>query len=1214
MKKYLAIVLTAALLLCAAPLAGFTAVDLPEMDFGHLYPFAHAVELVDSGNYGNYLTCTLNSDGLLTFSGSGKMQNYDLYDSPWYNNSSIQTVIIQNGVTSIGSNVFCDCAGLTAVTIPDSVTSIENGAFFGCAGLTSMTIPDSVTSIGNSAFFGCTNLTAVTIPDSVTSIGDFAFCGCKGLTEVTIPDSVTSIGVGAFEGCTDLKSVTIGCGLTSIRGSAFSDCTEIETLTVSTGNPIYYSQSNCIIEKSTKMMIAGCKTSMIPTDGSVTSIGGYAFDGCTGLTAITIPDSVTSIGDSAFSGCTGLTAVTIPYSVTNIGSSAFDGCTGMIAVTIPDSVTNIGYGMFSGCTSLTAVTIPDSVTDICDWAFSGCTHLTAVTIPDSVTSIGNRSFFYCTGLTEVTIGNSVTSIGNSTFSDCTGLTAVTIPDSVTSIGDFAFCGCTGLTAVTIPDSVTSIGSSAFSICTSLTAVTIPDSVTNIGSSVFSICTGIVTMTVSTGNPVYYSQNNCIIEKNTKTLIAGCKTSKIPTDGSVISIGEVAFYGCTGLTKVTIPDSVTSIEKFAFCGCTGLTAVTIPDNVTSIRDIAFSDCTNLISIIIPQSVTEIGWEAIPKYTVIYGSIGSYAQQWAEDNNRAFVPISEAAVTLNVPEVVNEPTVNVYGFANPGADVVCAVNGTETVTVQASASGRWNAAIPLTGAKDGDSFTIKAAVTVDGKTAEQTAAVTYKPDAIVFEELTLNHSCYTVTFKGERLGVSVPNFTFVPGKPLAFKIKVSNSDRIDKLYIVSTKDGDSRQMALTYDEANGYWFANGYFDNAEQNYVPGVFTFKGVDKDGKAFDCGVTIRINFLIDPSGYAYEAVQSNKLEGVTAAVYYKDAEGHELLWNAETADQLNPVATLADGAFAWVVPEGKWQVRLTKDGYEEARSEWMDVPPEHTNVYIAMVSQNAPEAAYCNVYADRAEITFSQYMSIDSVNADNVKFDDYTGKITPLDKTEAAAGSGVFYAKAFAFTPDKAFAGEISVTISGVKNYADRELASPYTATFTVAAEPKNLTATREVSVAYGKTAKIEVSAENAAGKTVSVSCDSAGVTLSDKTLTLDEAGKAKLSVTGEMPGAANLTFALDGTALTASVKVAVEVPGIPAEPDQPAEPEIPEYTPGDVDGDGEVTSGDARLALRASVQLEKYEPGTAAFLAADTDKNGVIEASDARTILRVSVKLESF
>ena len=975
--------------------------------------------------------------------------------------------------------------------------------------------------------------------------------------------------------------------------------------------------------------------------------------------SVTIPDSVTLIGDDSFSNCTGLKQVDIGNGVTRIGDHAFENCTRLTQVTIGNSVTSIGGGAFYDCEGLTKVTIPKNVTSIGNSAFSHCEGLKQVNISDSVTSIGDYAFSNCTGLTQMTIGNSVTTIGAGAFESCESLTQVTIPDSVKDIGEYAFLdcsslasveigsnvtripfklfyGCESLEKIAVPDSVKSIVAQAFDGCNNLTKIAIGNGVTEIVTfALFGGCNKLAEITVGEKNPVYYSEGNCVIEKESKTLIVGCKNSIIPSGESVTSIGSFAFLSCKGLTNVTIPNSVITIHSFAFAGCTDLTNVTIPDSVTSIDGNAFNGCVGMTSIVLPQSVAKIESSAIPEYAVIYGYIGSYAQQWAEENNRAFVPIGDAAVTLNVAKMVNEPSVNVYGFANPGADVVCAVNGTETITVQASASGRWNAVIPLTGAKDGDSFAIKATVTVDGKTAEGTETVTYKPDAIVFQEFTLNHSCYSVNIKDEKMGVSVPNFTFFPDNPLAFRIKVSNSDRVEKLFVISTKDGDSRQMELTYDADSGYWFANGYFDNSDENYVPGVFTVKGTDKDGKEFDAGVTIKINFLIDPSGYAYEAVTSNKLEGVTAAVYYKNAQGHELLWNAETADQLNPIKTLSDGAFAWVVPEGKWQVRLTKDGYRQAVSEWMDVPPEYTNVYIPMVSTVVPGVAYVNVYADRAEITFSQYMEIESVNMNSVKFNGYTGTIAPIDKTETASGSGVFYAKAFTFTPEKAFSGEVAVAVANAKNYAGKEMASPYSATFTVAAEPKNLTATQDVSAVYGKTAEVTVSAENAAGKTVSVACDSANVTLSDKTLTLDETGKATLSVTGEMPGVANLTFALDGTTLKAAAKVSVTVPEVPAEPEQPTDPENPAtptdpenpatptdpegpdqptYALGDVDGDGEVTSGDARLALRASVQLEKYEPGSAAFLAADADKNGEIESSDARTILRVSVKLETF
>jgi hypothetical protein len=195
---------------------------------------------------------------------------------------------------------------------------------------------------------------------------------------------------------------------------------------------------------------------------------------------------VTSIGDRAFQDCTNLTNVTIPNSVTSIGQGAFHGCTSLASVSIGNSVTSIGQDAFGGCYSLTNVTIPNSVISIRDSAFCICPSLTRVTIPDSVTSIGQDAFNGCTSLTGVTIGSSVTSIGDGAF-EGTSLTYITIPDSVTNIGNYAFYYCTNLTGVTIGSGVTSIGREAFWRCTSLTNMTIPNSVASIGQDAFGGC-------------------------------------------------------------------------------------------------------------------------------------------------------------------------------------------------------------------------------------------------------------------------------------------------------------------------------------------------------------------------------------------------------------------------------------------------------------------------------------------------------------------------------------------------------------------------------------------------------------------------------------------------------------------------------------------------------------------------------------------------------
>ena len=206
---------------------------------------------------------------------------------------------------------------------------------------------------------------------------------------------------------------------------------------------------------------------------SITSIGKYAFKGCSSLTSVTIPDSVTSIGIAAFSNCESLTSITIPNGVISIGDGAFHYCISLTSITIPNGVTSIREDAFWNCSSLTSVKIPDSVTSIGDYTFCNCSNLTSVTIPDRVTSIGKSAFNGCSSLTSVTIGNSVTSIGYGAFSNCSSLPSVTIPDSVTSIEELAFYGWKSLKSVTIPDSVTSIGNSAFYECTSLTSVTMP---------------------------------------------------------------------------------------------------------------------------------------------------------------------------------------------------------------------------------------------------------------------------------------------------------------------------------------------------------------------------------------------------------------------------------------------------------------------------------------------------------------------------------------------------------------------------------------------------------------------------------------------------------------------------------------------------------------------------------------------------------------------
>ena len=278
---------------------------------------ALAADIVASGTCGaegdgSNLTWTLDSEGVLTISGSGDMHDY-VYSSPWHENGNqIRSVLMENGVTGIG-----------------------NFAFFECISLTSMTIPDSVTCIGNCAFKDCSSLASVTIPDSVASIGVYAFCGCTSLKSVTIPDSVTSIGDYAFGFCTSLTGIW-----------------------VDGGSSHYFSDASGVLFNKDKTVLAQCpgafSGSYVVPDG-VTSINDAAFVNCTSLTSVTIPDGVTNIGYEVFAGCTSLANMVLPNGVTRIGAEAFEWCTSMKNITIPDGVMSIDYDAFLNCKSLTNV-------------------------------------------------------------------------------------------------------------------------------------------------------------------------------------------------------------------------------------------------------------------------------------------------------------------------------------------------------------------------------------------------------------------------------------------------------------------------------------------------------------------------------------------------------------------------------------------------------------------------------------------------------------------------------------------------------------------------------------------------------------------------------------------------------------------------------------------------------------------------------------------
>ncbi len=553
---------------------------------------------------------------------------------------SLTSIVIPDSVKVLGGHSFSACISLKNVTIPASVTTIGDYAFNGCAGLTGINIPASVTAIGNGAFYDCTGLKSIDLPSSVTSIGERAFNGCTGLTSINIPSSVTSIGEWAFNGCTGLTSINIPASVTSIGYDAFDGCAGLTVITVDKNNTVYASGGNCLTEKSSGTLIRGCETSVIPQDGSVTAIGDYAFNGCTGLTSIDIPEGVTDLKWGAFEGCVNLTRITVPKSMIYIDDSTFKDCGKLTIYGVEGSYSQT-YAEENG--------IP----------FVGRPAL-----------IEDPKWQY-----EIS-GGEATLVGaeNPVLSD------VVIPALIDGYP------------------VTAIRSSAIAVFKEVSSITIPASVTEIELYTFDSCFALTSITVDSNNPVYESSGNCLINKSTKTLIVGLGASVIPADGSVTSIGSRAFGWRTGLTSINIPSTVTEIGEYAFSG-TDLTSVTISKGVTAIGFCAFAGCTGLTLINIPESVTSIDSFTFKncENLTICGVKGSYAETYAKENGIPFVEYRELADTSSgvtvggsVPEnaelsvVVKEQTAEKAMF-----DISLVADG---VTVQPNGSVRVALPVP------------------------------------------------------------------------------------------------------------------------------------------------------------------------------------------------------------------------------------------------------------------------------------------------------------------------------------------------------------------------------------------------------------------------------------------------------------------------------------------------------------------------------------------
>lgn len=514
--------------------------------------------IVKSGSCGDSssnLTYTIDSDGVLTISGTGAIKQ-----SAFEGNTEIKKLVLNKGITGIGERAFYDCMELTG----------------------DLLIPQGVTIIGGSAFNGCSGLNGrLEIPNTVTMIKARAFLCCKRLTgDLIIPDSVTTIGYEAFWMCSGFNGkLQLSSGLQTIPRYLFYQCSGL------TGNLV------------------------IPD--SVMTLETNAFRDCSGLTGdLIIPDSVTEIQGCVFQGCSGFDGrLVISNSITDIMAYTFEDCSGLTGnLVIPDTVTHIGESAFGGCGKLTGnLVIPRTVTGMDTAAFYNCAGLSGVSIPDSITSISDYLFSGCSGLKgKLVIPDTVTSIGVGVFQDCAGLSEIILPDHWVGVNDYMFEGCSSLTKLIIPEGTTSIGKKAFAGCSGLTGdLRIPEGVERIEEYAFSGCSGLKGRLVLPQSLTYigeYGFENC----------SGL-TGELVLPEKLTYIGQYGFYNCSGFSGTLRISKSIDIKFLAFCDCSGIEHLALEDGMTQIGNDEFARMPGLKTVIIPKSVNTIGRNALSAYS-------------------------------------------------------------------------------------------------------------------------------------------------------------------------------------------------------------------------------------------------------------------------------------------------------------------------------------------------------------------------------------------------------------------------------------------------------------------------------------------------------------------------------------------------------------------------------------------------------------------------
>ncbi len=645
----------------------------------------------------------------------------EISEDAFNGNDTITTVILPDGVISIGDYAFAFCDNLETIELNEGLQIIGEGAFYGYNStnkIKSITIPSTVTEIEKNSFRSCQNLDNIIFSgENITTIGEYAFLECTKLSSVSLPDSVTNMGRSVFENCISLKSARLSNRLTEIPSYCFEGCSNLTSIDI---------------------------------PDTVIKVGGSAFWKCTSLSSVVLSNTLQELDSYAFQD-TSISEISLPQTITSIGNGAFMGCSNLKSIVIPNKVTIIPSSFASGCTNLCYVYIPYGVTEIKGDAFEDCVNLTEVVIPDSVTDL--RGFSGCTSLSKITLSEKTENIGSQSFKNCISLKSIELPQSLKFVGKSAFEGCTLLENIVLPTRLEEIDSLAFKDCSNLANITIPDSVNRMGEQVFNnsgyynnssnwdgdvlyngkwllesktSISGDYTIKESTRHICSFAFNDCAdltaitfpygVEHIPDNLFVDCTSlESVEFPDTITSMEQAVFYNCSSLKKVSFPDGLKSMGGWTFYMCSNLESVKLPYSITVIPERTFYNCTSLKNITVSELVTSIESRAFhntDSLTDIYYSgndwsdvtIGTYNTALDNANIHCNYSYTVLSPVANIPsgEIESGTTIELNCLID-GATIYYTLDGTEPN----KSSIRYNGAITVT-----DNTVIKAFAVKEG----------------------------------------------------------------------------------------------------------------------------------------------------------------------------------------------------------------------------------------------------------------------------------------------------------------------------------------------------------------------------------------------------------------------------------------------------------------------------------------------------------------------